>query len=331
MDPLVPESVDVPSSSTSSEPCLLSPTPPSSTPITTRSKAKKKKTRTGKAALQRKQEKQRIKMNAIWEAQHNQKLQAWFDSFRTDDLVELAKDVHQVSPAKLPPAYSDVTLDVTQSDTIIGITTTESIVNDLRVRPTLGKKSWELRTPKSFYSNEVTVPCLLMDKTETHSLNFYSDYEQLVQDDPFPDTAASLCKSNRDALVSFPDYGENNKIVIHLDQFTGDPMMPFSRDSLLIFLPRDIQLDIEDVYSFDDVEKPPDTYAITPTGNKICMFTSDQCEIKKWHTLRSIGFLYPQLMWRERDGSSFPPENLLFSSLLCMTKGSVGACLDFVT
>lgn len=297
--------------------------------------------RVGKGVKQRKYEKFYTKKNAEWEQARQEKQFAWLNSFRTDSLITnevksfnlkpSPSATSQTSTATTSSEPDDVCFEVTEPPAIIGISTTESIVHDLEDPPSLPVVSIRKHTPLPIYSNIMTVPCLLMDQDETHSLNYYSSYEQLIVDNPLPNTAASSCKRRKEYLQGFPSYGSANKIIINLSSFDGTPDEPFSGDSLIIYIPPDQNAEVEGVFALSSVSQPP-LRNLASTGNKLCLITSDYRHIKYWHKLRSIAILYPMLQWCERFKEDFPPEAALFASLLGMTKGQIlGGCLDFVT
>lgn len=302
----------------------------------TRQKTAKKAKRVGKGVKQRKHEKHIEKMNAQYLEARNQRIAAWQNSFRTDIIVNTFKQQHHYTSLRnvtIEPSCSedDILLELRGNESLIGISTTESILHDLPDPPALPDVSYRVRTPQHFYSNPMSVACLPMDASETHSLNMYFSYEELLHSKVPPNTSASICKSDQSAIDEFPMYEDNNIIQIDLHTFDGDITKPFSRDSLLIYAPDLRGINEDRVFNYDEVVAAT-SYDHAPTvGNKLCLITSNHRLIRKWYKLRSIGFIYPALMWIMRTDTSFPPENVLLSSLLVMIKGYASEYLDFVT
>lgn len=337
MDPLVPQ----PCSSQDVDDSETSPPPK-------RKWYGKRKKRVGKGVKQRKFEAFRKKKNAEWDKLQQEKMSAWMDSLRTDLIVEnyIKQQTYERSrtcpsstendPCEIPSnsdSSEDISLDLSVSQSIISVMTTESILSDLVDPPALPEVCHRIHTPIGFYSNPLAVPCLLMDSSETHSLNYYFSHEQLVNDNPPCNSAAAVCKKDLSCLGKYPVYNANS-ITVNLETFSSDVSRLPSRDSLLIYAPDVSALDAlsRDISIFNhSMVGTVSSLDFPVSGNKLCIYTDNTLIVKKWRKLRSIGLIHPALMWVERTGLSFPPEYVLFSSLLIMGKGTIVDYLGFVT
>lgn len=309
----------------------------------------KRKKRVGKGVKQRKFEAFRRKKNAEWDALQQERMSAWKNSLRTDLIVEnfikqqtLQRSRNSSEPTSCEQSENvdlseDISLDLSASKSIISVMTTESIVLDLKEPPTLPDVCYRTHTPVGLYSNPLAVPCLIMDASETHSLNYYFSRQQLENDHPPEGSAASVCKRDPACLGKYAVY-DTNLITVNLETFDGDVSRPPTHDSLIIYAPDVTPLDrlsnglnIYNCKSVVAFESKGELITTTQTGNKLCVYTDDPRIVKRWHKFRSIGLIHPALMWVERTGLAFPPESVLFSSLLIMGKGTIVDYLGFVT
>lgn len=292
----------------------------------------KKRNRTGVGAKKRKIEKARIRANERWDREHQARLEAWKNSFRTDIIINTTLNLQNVeqdenycgiTPQDRP--NFDIELENFEDKSLIGLPSTMSLVPLAANSPS--SFTPQFCAPSTGYSNEFSVPCVLLDSSETHSLNYYTSIEELSNDVVKSGTAASKVKETS-VDHEFVEYGEVATISIKASHFSSYiTSLKFNGDSLIIYSPNE-----NGIYGLDD----PHCVRMTPfhsfdqCGEKLLLITDNAGYLRKYHFIKSIAIILPMYLSIIRTGQP-PAEDSHFASLLAMGKHKVTQYIGFVT